>query len=145
MDEKDKKFKSFWLAAIIALTLFNLVFTLLQTNEVFQKNSILQSVPVFSLTLNITTTITTLLFLFAIYYCSYRKPGTKLLTFMLISYPAGVVITMIMAILGKMPIEFQSLSAVTITILQQAAALWIFTLNWKVRKINLKLRRASPQ
>lgn len=142
MDEKDKRFKNFWFAAVVAITLFNLIFTVLKTNEAFQENSIPQSITLFSLVI---ATITTLLFLFAIYYCSYRKPGTKLLTFMLISYPAGVVITMIMAILGKMPVEFQSLSAVTITLLQQAAALWIFTLNWKVRKINLKLRRASPQ
>jgi hypothetical protein len=142
MDEKEIKFKKFWFATFTAVSVSNLLFSLLKTNETFQENNIPQLMT--SLTL-LYATITTILFIVATYYCAYKKPGTKLLTFMLVSYPLGVILTIILAILGKIPTSFQSFSAIIITVLQQIAALWMLTLNWKMRKLNMKLKQVASQ
>ncbi len=137
IDKTDEKTRKQWLISFLAITILNQIYVIFNT----LSSDPIPNMPIwfnpYMMAINL---ILPTLFSWATYHCAYKKPGTKLLTFLLISSPVGIILTAVLFSLGKLPQIAESRAIMSITLLQQAAGLWLFILNWKMRTINKKLQ-----
>jgi hypothetical protein len=123
------KIRTQWLVLLIVSTAINLInprniFTLRLTDDCTF------GVQTFAFLFNTTITLLTS---FIVYYCAYRKPGTKLLTFILFITPAKCFL--LLYLLFKFKTEFHfSYSIIGLQIIP----IWRYILDWKMRTINKK-------
>lgn len=139
MDEKDRKIRKQWLV-IWALSL------VIAVVSVFLQLRFDTSSP-FSMTARYVIATFSLLgavgFSFAVYHCSYRKPGTKILVFCLIVTGISLVISPLFYLSGRMqPPPYIPYYGIYF-LLTQAMGIYWAVLCWKMRKINQRLRAAS--
>ncbi len=77
-------------------------------------------------------------FSYLLYRCAYKKPGTKLLTFILFSSVLGWISLAAQWVRGS--IGWNNPFHWTVTLVQQIVGVYWFFLNWKMRLINKKLK-----
>lgn len=77
---------------------------------------------------------------YAIYRCIYKKPGTKLLTFVLAMTFCSLLMNLILVILGKTPsLDFLPYHEAIYVVSNALGICWLFAC-WRIRKVNQKLR-----
>lgn len=80
---------------------------------------------------------------YLIYRCAYKKPGTRMLTFLLFYTPISTIYSIYTIYIA--PPEFipmYPLFWVTGTI-GTGLSVWMYVLNWKLRKVNLELKQVN--
>lgn len=127
------KIRTQWLVLLILSTVINLSDP---HNIITLKSSETCTSWVRTLAFLVNTTIT-LLTSFIVYFCAYRKPGTKILTFTLFSVPIKYLICAFF--IFKFKKEFHGNYSV---IALQIIPIWSYILDWKMRILN-KIRQKT--
>ncbi|HSX14014.1 MAG TPA: hypothetical protein VLE96_06330 [Chlamydiales bacterium] len=129
MTDKDRMTRKLWLLSAIIITIGNMIFTYSQ-----QMLPELSSLHLFVMAI---VFFTTFVMMYIYYYCAYKKPGTKLLTFSLVAIPISWIANVFIFFLTNVPLSQSGLHP-----LQLIPAIWLYVLSWKMRKINKKLQSA---
>ncbi len=133
MTENELKIRKQWLAVFI----LNLVQTTVWQFLMFFYNPMLGEMPSsFGL---IGGVLSTSVFGYAIYHCVYKKPGIKLLTVFLVLSFAGLFVTPVLLIMGKMNPPFYIPFYVGLQVLSYLIAICWTVVCWRIRKVNQKL------
>lgn len=138
MDEKDRKVRKQWLYLLITLSTSYALYTLFQSPLASVQLPLL-----FKYSLIAYMVVVPLVIYFMLYRCAYKKPGTKFLTFLLISAPIVYIGGSIATILEKLPLPNDAWSW-AYTIFQSGLGIWWYFLHWKMRAINKKLKNTAP-
>ncbi|MBX7066772.1 MAG: hypothetical protein K1X28_06035 [Parachlamydiales bacterium] len=77
------------------------------------------------------------------YHCAYKKFGTKFLMFFLILSPLSLVSSAIIYLWGIVPYVNYFPGYWVLTVMSFALGIGLFVLNWKMRKINLRIKYAK--
>ena len=140
MDDIDISIRKKWLISLICIITLNQIKMII---DIFNSGKTLNIPTWFNYSILVFVIFLTAAYLWIAYRCAYKKPGTKLLTFLIISGPIGILSTIVGLILGKLPSLSQSWESLVIAIFQLAGALWLLFLNWKLRITNKKLQQSS--
>lgn len=133
---EDLQIRKYWLTSLFIGTVLTLVHLVIATR--FDPTM----VPFKTLILFLTT-LFTMGFNYFFYVCAYKRYGTKLLTFFLILVPIFSMVTLYVYLFRSVPVSyyfpfywvFQALSWVICAVQ--------YVLNWKMRKINLRLKQQN--
>lgn len=138
--EADAKTRKQWLINLFAITMLNEMFIIYKA----LSSGLVPNMPwwfnYYFIPQNI---IFSIAFLWITYRCTYKKPGTKLLTFFIILTPFSILINAVLFLMGKLPQISESWVEQSVLLLQQVAGLWLLFLSWKVKLINKKLQRPA--
>jgi len=86
-----------------------------------------------------------LVFGFVVYHCTYKKPGTKLLTFCLILTVISLAVTPILYLSGKLhPPAYIPYYGAYLLMTQGMGILWVVAC-WRIRKVNKRLQALARQ
>jgi hypothetical protein len=137
MNEHDIKIRKQWLAVLLILPLWNLLYNALYLPSdpswgvfpVWYKYSMIGA-----------SLILPLVFNYIVYLCAYKKPGTKLLTFLLIATPISLAAGLGVYAFGNIPTPKNTYFWVHMVI-SNGVAIWWCVLNWKMRAINKRLQK----
>jgi hypothetical protein len=132
MTVKDKKIRKLWLISYLIITLANLVYSQIIQREFYTLTGMYFWIPF------IIMIITTPTILYLYYYCAYKKPGTKLLTFSLVVAPVFLILNVVLLLMGKISFAESGFNP-----LQLIPTIWLYVLTWKTRAINKKIQSAS--
>jgi hypothetical protein len=82
-------------------------------------------------------------FNYLFYRCAYKKPGTRILTFLLFYSPLATVYSSYT--LYNTPLEVIQIFPFfwTIGIIGTILSVWMYVLHWKLRKVNIELKNAN--
>jgi hypothetical protein len=125
MSEKDQLIRKMWIVSSIVIHLGTLFLTYIQNVNWVGKELLFYAYSAFF----------TLFSTYLYYRCAYKKPGTKLLTYMLFAMPIFLLFNGIQVATGHLSFLLSSLHP-----LQLIPMIWLYILSWKLRKINKKLQ-----
>lgn len=140
MNDIDISIRKKWLISLICVVTLNQIKIIL---DVFNNGKTLNIPTCFNYSILVFIVFLTAGYLWIAYRCAYKKPGTKLLTFLIISGSIGILSAIASLILGKLPSLSQSGESLVIALFQLAGALWLLFLNWKLRITNKRLQQTS--
>lgn len=89
------------------------------------------------------STFGSLLFSYAMYRCIYRKPGTKLLTFLLYVQPISLGAMILFYAFGVIPIPPSSWAYKAYVVFDTALLIWWYTFSLKMLPLNRKLAQKT--
>lgn len=136
MNENDKKVRKQWLIIWVLSLLISVIGIILQ--QIFDSS--LNKLPLVKYVTSAASLLSMLVFSFASYHCIYKKPGTKLLTFILIMTAISLALTPIFYLNGKIPPpDYIPYYGFFVFVSEGLSICWLIV-SWRMRKINKKLQ-----
>ena len=136
MNEEQMATRKNWLRMLVLLFLMEIVYSAVMTPK--DPNFILM--PSWGKALMVSCSVLpSAAVRYLIYYCAYKKPGTKLLTFLLVATPIALGGSAAFYILVGVPLP-QGSWFWAYSVLDMGFSLWFYFLNWKMRAINKGLQ-----
>ncbi len=139
MNENEVITRKQWLTVLIASGVLNLCYFASQTPGNPAYSQFPEWVSYLILAIN---GLSLLLFSYIFYRCIYRKPGTKLLMFILITAPIAMFAAILGYISGKVPLPSNTWLWAH-TLVSNVLGVWWYILNLKMRRINKKLQKTA--
>jgi uncharacterized membrane protein len=138
MNESDKRIKKQWLIIWGLCLLISTISSFLYMRYNPFLNGISQILYASFLFLG------TLGWNFALYYCIYKKPGTKLVTFCLILTALSLATNLFLYLTGRLPLQHAHFPYYKTLVLtsQGIGVLWMVAC-WRMRRLNKKLQVQS--
>lgn len=128
------KVRKQWLTTLILLTIIHFFYFCFHTPQPNEAPKWLNQFMFANLL------ITPLIFNYIIYRCAYRKPGTKLLTFLMVIGPIVYLGSLAAYFFGKIPIPPNTWWYWPYNVLDYALVAWWYLLHWKLRPINKRMQ-----
>jgi len=126
------KIRKQWLALLVIIPIWNFAFNLMY----IQSDPSVKTMPAWFVYCNtVFVLFSPLVFNYILYYCAFKKPGTKLLTFVLIFTPISFALMIGVYVFGTVPLpnfRFFELHMAVASVL----SIWWYVLNWKLRQLN---------
>ncbi|PIS02042.1 MAG: hypothetical protein COT85_07850 [Chlamydiae bacterium CG10_big_fil_rev_8_21_14_0_10_42_34] len=138
MNEQDNKTRKTWITLLIITTIANISYSTINFFTAPVHTALQNATPQYSLFVISISIVGALLTGYIMYRCAYKKPGTKLLTFMIYSTPITYAATILMWMLGKLPELTPTYSLYLAA--STALTVWWYTLHLKMRAINRQLK-----
>lgn len=136
MNEKELKIRKQWLLLLITST----VLTLICNIVCISTDSSLPLSPASMYFLRAFTTLFPLGWSLLLYRCAYKKPGTKFLTVLLFLTPATYIAMAGVYIFRTVQLPSTAWWYWGYNLLTTGLAIWWYTLHWKMRTINKKIK-----
>jgi len=133
MNESDKRVRKQFLTMLIASIPVSFVSMALSLSSIPAE---LSAPAVYG---GVFALLAVLIFSFVIYRCAYKKPGTNLLTFFLVSSTIGLILTPILYINQKQSFMNMPYYSVSVLVGFVMNILWLIVL-WNMRKVNKRLQ-----
>ncbi len=136
MDEKDVKIRKQWMA-VYCLNLIQSVTWLIMALFFNPQLAGLDYNPYLGV---ISGFLSVFGMSYAMYHCIYKKPGTKLLTVLLISAVLGLFVTPVLLITGKINVPYSFPYYGVLQAFSYVLGICWIAVCWRIRKVNQKLR-----
>ena len=139
MNENDKKIRKQWLIVLILSITIPIVKILLQ----MRYDPLFAMFPRAQYASAALSLLAQIGFGYIVYYCAYKKPGTKILTFCLVMTAISLVVTPVLYLSGKIPPPvYIPFYGIYVLVTQGFGVLWGVAC-WKMRAINKRLQALS--
>lgn len=136
MNENDKKVRKQWIIVWVLSLLIGISSTLLQ--QLFDPS--LNAFPLARYGTAAFSLLLLLAFSFVSYHCIYKKPGTKLLTFLLIMTAISLTIIPILYLTGKIRPPVYIPYYGVFMVISEGLSVWWLIVSWRMRKTNKRLQ-----